>query len=366
MRGVTAEELMDCLEAAGCGYDPPVLDRLWAGVPRAMRVSRLSASSVPEPYRGALTEADGSRNVVDLAGVPEPMRRELAWCLWRVVELGGKIPMPSAAMLTRRLGEVVADLGGQAPVSLMDLSARTWCREIPLAVRRRRGVLPAASSIRHMRELLLRCLRLLGTAYDHRPWWQRESWNPVEDTRVPLRQHEPLGRQAVHFHRIRTPWLRGGVQWYCKVSLETGTLRWSTVNQRVFVMTVFDAFLIERGGRDPDLADDPARGAGADAGLPRPCARLAGHPRPDQGPAGLRHAREDPAGRRRTVLRLHARERGHSRGGVARAGLAAAGPAARQVLPARRASPPYQTRPRPGHHRRERPDPGHGRDRCSG
>ena len=47
-------------------------------------------------------------------------------------------------------------------------------------------------------------MRLLVTAYDTGPWWQRDQWNPVEDTRIPLRDHEPTGRYSVRFDRIDT------------------------------------------------------------------------------------------------------------------------------------------------------------------
>ena len=110
-----------------------------------------------------------------------------------------------------------------------------------------------------MRQVLLRFLWLLDLAYDTRPWWQRESWHPVEDPRIPVRQHEPLGRQAVHFHRIAAQWLRRAAQWHGKVVLETGVLRWSTLSQRVFTLTVLDAFLAGRGISEPRLDADPAR-----------------------------------------------------------------------------------------------------------
>ena len=141
----------------------------------------------------------------------------------------------------------------------MDLPARAWLQEIPLAVHRRRGRLPAPSSVMQMRQVLLRFLWLLDLAYDTRPWWQRESWHPVEDRRIPLREHEPLGRQAIHFHRITAGWLRRAAQWHGKVALETGALRWSTLNQRVFTLTVFDAFLAGRGIGEPRLDADPSR-----------------------------------------------------------------------------------------------------------
>jgi len=259
VNGISAEELMDCWEAAGCGYDAAVLSRLWASVPPGMRLSGLSPGTVPEHYRGGFAGGGKSSPVVEVSALPGPMRREVTWCVFRVIELGGRVQMPGTVMLVRRLTEITADRGGGAPRSLMDLPARAWLQEIPLAVHRRRGRLPAPSSLTQMRQVLLRFLWLLDLAYDTRPWWQRESWHPVEDRRIPVRQHEPLGRQAIHFHRITAGWLRRAAQWHGKVGLETGVLSWSTLSQRVFALTVLDAFLAGRGISQPRLDTDPAR-----------------------------------------------------------------------------------------------------------
>jgi len=260
VNGISAEELMDCWEASGCGHDAAVLSRLWASVPPGMRLPRLSAGTVPEHYRGGFAGGGKSCPVADVSALPGPMRQEVTWCMFRVIELGGRVQMPGTVMLARRLTEITAGhRAGAAPRSLMDLPARAWLQEIPLAVHRRRGRLPAPSSVMQMRQVLLRFLWLLDLAYDTRPWWQRESWHPVEDHRIPVRQHEPLGRQAIHFHRITAGWLRRAAQWHGKVALETGVLRWSTLSQRVFALTVLDAFLAGRGIREPRLDADPAR-----------------------------------------------------------------------------------------------------------
>jgi integrase len=259
VNGISADELMDCWEAAGCGHDPAVLSRLWASVPPGMRLPRLSPGAVPEHYRGGFAGGGKSYPVADLSALPGPMRQEVTWCMFRIIELGGRVQMPGTVMLARRLTEITADRGAGAPQSLMDLSARAWLQQIPLAVHRRRGRLPAPSSVMQMRQVLLRFSWLLDLAYDTRPWWQRESWHPVEDRRIPLREHEPLGRQAIHFHRITAPWLRRAAQWHGKVALETGVLRWSTLSQRVFTLTVFDGFLAGRGIGEPRLDADPAR-----------------------------------------------------------------------------------------------------------
>ena len=259
MNGISAEELMDCWEASGSGYDAGILSRLWASVPPEMRLPRLSADAVPGRYRGGFAGDGRSYPLVDVGGLPGPMRQEMTWCMFRIIELGGRVQMPGTVMLARRLTEITADHRAGTLRSLMDLPARTWLQQIPLAVHRRRGKLPAPSSVTQMRQVLLRFLWLLDLAYDTRPWWQRESWHPVEDPRIPVREHEPLGRQAIHFHRITAPWLRRGAQWHGKVALETGLLRWSTLNQRVFALTVLDAFLAGCGITEPRLDADPAR-----------------------------------------------------------------------------------------------------------
>ena len=258
MNGITADELMDCWEAAGCGYDAAALGRLWASVPPEMRLPRLSAGTVPGHYRGGFAGGGKSCPVADVSALPGPMRQEVTWCMFRIIELGGRVQMPGTVMLARRLTEITADRGARAPRSLMDLPARAWLQEIPLAVHRRRGRLPAPSSATQMRQVLLRFLWLLDLAYDTRPWWRRESWHPVEDRRIPVREHEPLGRQAIHFHRITAGWLRRAAQWHGKAALQTGVLRWSTLGQRVFALTVLDAFLAGRGISEPRLAAGPA------------------------------------------------------------------------------------------------------------
>jgi hypothetical protein len=259
VNGITAEELMDCLETAGSRHDEAVLDRLWASVPERMRLPRLSAGTVPALYRGGFAGGNPSGTVIDVSGLPGSMRREMTWCVFRVIDLGGRIQVQGTAMLARRLAEITAAAGAAGPSSLTDLTARAWLQQIPLAVHRRRGKLPAPSSLTQMRQVLLRFLWLLDLAYDTRPWWQRESWHPVEDPRVPVRLHEPEGRQALHFHRITAGWLRRAAQWHGKVALETGLLRWSTLGQRVFALTVFDAFLSDRGISEPRLDTDPGR-----------------------------------------------------------------------------------------------------------
>jgi integrase len=257
--GGRARAALELLEAARSRCDPQALEALWAAVPGQMQLSRFAEGTVPPQYAGAFCHDGTWRAGVDLSHLPEPMRREVGWCIFRIIELGGTIPTPALSMLVRRLGEVIADHAGQALVSLLGMPGLDWCQQIQHAVHRRTGRLPAAATMSSIRALLTRMMRLLVTASDTGPWWQLDQWNPVEDTRIPLREHEPMGRYAVRFDRIGMPWLRRGMQWHCKTGLETGTLRWSTVHRRIVAVSELDAFLARRQAGGPSLAASPGQ-----------------------------------------------------------------------------------------------------------
>ena len=88
----------DGLPGAGSGHDEAVLERLWASVPPGMRLPRLSAGTVPALYQGGFAEGRKARTMIDVSGLPGPMRREVTWCVFRVIELGGRIQVHGAAM----------------------------------------------------------------------------------------------------------------------------------------------------------------------------------------------------------------------------------------------------------------------------
>ncbi|MEP6561950.1 MAG: site-specific integrase [Nakamurella sp.] len=244
-------------EAARTGFRPEVLQALWASVPTGMRLTCFGPDTVPCEYRDGLGEKRGRSTALDLAGVPEPIRTELAWCVFRIIDQGGRVDIGHMRMLARRLSDVISDLGPHAPISLIGLSALEWEHQMARSSQRRVGALPAPGTARDLRQQLRRCYRLLSVAYDPRPWWQLEAWDPSIDARIPQRLHEPHGRRACYFDRITLGWLRRGVQWSCKVSLETGALAWGTVQQRIDAAVVFDAFLADHDVPGPWLADRP-------------------------------------------------------------------------------------------------------------
>jgi hypothetical protein len=240
---------------------------LWAQVPGGLRSLRLSPDTIPEEYRSAFRHyGDGTRNSrgrtpVDLTVLPDGLRKEITWCMFRIADLGGVIGMSHAATVVRMLGAAVAadaDPAGLSQVSLLDASAQEWCQRIRAVFCRDSGRFPSPATMRCVEWELQRYSRVLEAAYDTREWWQREVWRPAEDPRIPQRDHEPRGRESIGFTRFTAPWLRTGLQWFGKSVLETGQMAWSTLLQRVGAMTEFDAFLTGRGSFPPHLADDPA------------------------------------------------------------------------------------------------------------
>ena len=249
-------------EPAAAGPGGP--DGLWAQVPGGLRSPRLSPDTVPEEYRSAFRHyGDGTRGrtPIDLTVLPGGLRKEIAWCMFRIADLGGVIGMGGARSVVRLLGAAVAADNGAAVssgVSLLDATVQEWCQRIRAVFYRDSGRFPAPSTMRCVAWEIQRYSRVLEAAYDTREWWQREAWRPAEDPRIPQRDHEPRGRESIGFTGFSAPWLRAGLQWFGKCVLETGQMAWSTLMQRVGAMTEFDAFLAGRGSFPPHLADDPA------------------------------------------------------------------------------------------------------------
>ena len=257
MTGAAADGL-EFLEAAVGGHRTAILDALWDKVPAALRPARISLVSLPAEYAGAFTRSRAHGFTIDLSALPQTLQRELSWCMFRIIGRGGKITVGNMAIFTRWLGVIIAD-SPLAVRSLTDLGPGEWLRRFSLAMQRHRGHLPAPSTVENFRQHLLSCFRLLWNAYDPRPWWQHEVWDPAIDPRIVLRQHEPCGRRAAHFDGIVTGWLRAGMQWHCRVSLETGAMTWTTVLGRISGMRVFDQFCRDQQITGPRLADDPAQ-----------------------------------------------------------------------------------------------------------
>ena len=134
-----------------------MLHALWESVPAGMRATCFSPDTVPGEYRGGLGEKRGRSTALDLSALPEPIRTELAWCVFRIIDQGGRVDIGHMRMLVRRLSDAISDLGPQAPASLTGLSGRDWEHQMARASQRRAGALPARGTASDLRQQLRRC-----------------------------------------------------------------------------------------------------------------------------------------------------------------------------------------------------------------
>ncbi len=234
---------------------------LWESIPAGLRHTYFTVAVIPPEYIGAFRVYDGDRGRgIDFRMLPEPMAHELAFCVWRLIELGALVPYEPLDRLARSLAEVLAALpaGDRARrTSLMTASAQTWMRELLVAWNRAHGRVPTAGRRRELTYTLRRCYKLLCFAYDTRAWWEREIWDLHQDARIPRREHEPGGSHSLYFDRVTQRWLRRALQWHLRVGMETGEFGWSTARVRLASLVPFSAFLAERRVDQPYLCEDP-------------------------------------------------------------------------------------------------------------
>jgi len=269
---IASAAALDALDGGGLFSAQRNLE-LFGQVPDELRLELFTPETLPAhpAFRWRLEHP--YHREVDLRRLPEPMRRELCFGFWRIIAQGLLISYDYAS-LARSLELILIDraaAGRSVPVSLMELPLRRWEREWRLA-RARRGNVVARVEGREARtrrsgklalspgpaDALRRCYRQLVVAYDPREWWEHDLWAPKVDPRIPLRQHEPnRANSGYDFLAISQPWLREALKWQCKIALETGMLRWTTIRARLYALTLFSAFLTRRGVDEPRLAGDP-------------------------------------------------------------------------------------------------------------
>jgi integrase len=253
-----SRQLLETMRDDSGYYLPEVLDTLWAAVPEQFRTVQLVSADLSGEDMAVFSLNTASRGFRLRFGLlADPMDRELAWCCWRIVELGGRVPVAALQSLIRWLASTVEDYPAFRG-SLMEQSPREWERAVAATYARRMGRLPGKNWGLNTATLLRRCYRMLWAAYDQRPWWRREQWSPALDSRIPRRPHEPSQGQSLHFHTLEPEWLRVGMQWWFKVSLETGALTWTSLRAIRSGIGVFSTWLSGQGRTPPWLCDDPA------------------------------------------------------------------------------------------------------------
>ena len=255
---VASAALVQALDGSGL-YTPERNLAIFEQVPAELRLTEFSSRTLPDhPAFHWRLEGRATWRGFDLGPLPEPMQRDFAYCLWRVIDSGLQITAPYGHLIKWfiRLVEETRGAGRPPLRSLIDSSVSDWERELVRERARRTGTLGWTKS---GPGIFRRCYRHLLIAYDPREWWQHDAWSPRFDARIPLREHEPaVARAGYDFTVVEQRWLREALKWQLKTALETGLLRWASVLKRLDSLTIFSQFIAERGIDEPRLCADRA------------------------------------------------------------------------------------------------------------
>ena len=255
---VASAALVQALDGSGL-YTPERNLAIFEQVPPELRLTEFSSRTLPDhPAFHWRLEGRATWRGFDLGPLPEPMQRDFAYCLWRVIDSGLQITAPYGHLIKWFIRLVDETCGaGRPPLrSLIDSSVSDWERELVRERARRTGTLGWTKS---GPGIFRRCYRHLMIAYDPREWWQHDAWSPRFDARIPLREHEPaVARAGYDFTVVGQRWLREALKWQLKTALETGLLRWASVLKRLDSLTIFSQFIAERGIDEPRLCADRA------------------------------------------------------------------------------------------------------------
>ena len=255
---VASAALVQALDGSGL-YTAERNLAIFEQVPPELRLTEFSSRTLPDhPAFHWRLEGRATWRGFDLGPLPEPMQRDFAYCLWRVIDSGLQITAPYGHLIKWfiRLVEETRGAGRPPLRSLIDSSVSDWERELVRERARRTGTLGWTKS---GPGIFRRCYRHLLIAYDPREWWQHDAWSPRFDARIPLREHEPaVARAGYDFTVIEQRWLREALKWQLKTALETGLLRWASVLKRLDSLTIFSQFIAERGIDEPRLCADRA------------------------------------------------------------------------------------------------------------
>jgi len=147
----------------GC-YEPEVLDTLWSAIPRQFRMVELVSTGLSGEDMAVFSlNTRVHRFRLRFGLLTDPMDRELAWCCWRIIELGGRVPVAAMQSLIRWLASTVEDHPAFRG-SLMEQTPREWERTLAATYARRTGALPGKNWMLNTTTLLRRWYRMLWTA----------------------------------------------------------------------------------------------------------------------------------------------------------------------------------------------------------
>jgi integrase len=246
------------LEVSGL-YSETRNHELWDGLPEIARNRYFTRRSMPPEYLEAILENRPAARVhykgvaISFRGLPEPMARELAWCLNRHVKVGRTVHAEKWNQLTAILERVC--LTDPSIESLVQRTEAEWTLSFHAHYADQGAIAPA--KVDHRLELLRKLLDHLVVVYHDGDWWELDVWNPICDPRIPQRDHEPSGRNVANFSDLTAPWLRAGAKFWLKTYLETGAYTWSSVKSRLDSLKWLQRHIDELGAVGPQIRDDP-------------------------------------------------------------------------------------------------------------
>jgi integrase len=218
-------------------FDPSITQWLWESLPEECQRERFDKRSMPDRYRPFVAEESAggpwTTSALNFTAVPRTITQELAWLTFREVQLGRTVSPSAYATAVRIVRRVTADeRNGVTAGSLLSMPADDWVRLARLAAMRDGATL--ARSVALVGSTTLRRWQdTLCYAYHRGPWWELDVWNPVLDSRIPRRAHEPMGRNVVNFSHLTTGWLREAAKWWLSQALITEAYTWTSVKTRL-------------------------------------------------------------------------------------------------------------------------------------
>lgn len=242
-------------------FDHAVAQSLWESLPPECRVDHIDKKNMPDMYRGAIrpkkSGGDWTTCALNFRGLPEPMTWEIAWLLYREIQLGRYVNPDGFNPMARvlRVATTYGSSRGREAVSLLQLTPEEWIREVQIA--RMRGAPSGAAGDKSAFHRLRALQDVLVYPYHRGQWWELDVWNPMLDPRIPQREHEPQGRNVMNFSRLTSPWLREGAKLWLSASLCNGTMTWSSLKIRLDNLKWLQRHIDQRGDEGPCLATDP-------------------------------------------------------------------------------------------------------------
>jgi len=225
---------------------------LAAGIPARFHVDAypLADAVFREVFSGA---SDGC---LEVSGLPEPMRRELAWWVATCHGTGQRrLDLPGWRAWAQLAGALAEARGLQ---SFSDLDLGLWLKAWSQEFYSRWHRVPSPDRRRRVENALSPFLAALGVAYSPAEWWRHDTWNPLVDPRIPRRAREPLLAEPIRFSTLEPVWLAEGLKFYFHLRLETGYWTWSSAHiYRRMVSMGFTEFLAKRGIDHPALCAKP-------------------------------------------------------------------------------------------------------------